>query len=452
MTARPRYSIVVPTCDRAGLLKYTLSALTAIARADIEIVVSDNASTDETAAIIASFARDPRVVAVRALHRLAMPDHWDFAFGKASGDRIIVNGDDDGISPSLFETLDCVPQPLVSWYTALYHHPDYTVEGSPNTLHLKSGHSRFALTLDPKRMIERYADLKFDFFPEATRFCIARDLAQKIINKTGRLFWPAYPDFTAALLALCECKAGDYVYLDSTLGFGGRSQYSNAASFMAGTDAKRIKSFYSEFADDPFPFHEPKFPFYFNGHAQALTLAKHFYQLEGINLNIVNLYQSFSEEISGTKYNPLITETTIEEYKAHVETLDQKTRDLISRAPSVSGKQKLSGFRAPAAPQKQKAEGFRRFFVPVQFRYSLKAILRTLSRGRRDKMKISGFDNGYDLMTRWDKVMKERDHFTIANIESARNVGLLLSPPYNFQDRSLLVQAGIKSRESKISA
>jgi abequosyltransferase len=64
MTA-PRLAICIPTYNRAPLLRELLDAIRAQS-ADVEIVVSDNASTDGTADMMAELAaRDPRIVSVR---------------------------------------------------------------------------------------------------------------------------------------------------------------------------------------------------------------------------------------------------------------------------------------------------------------------------------------------------------------------------------------------------
>jgi abequosyltransferase len=61
----PRLSICIPTYNRAALLKETIEAIRAQS-ADVEIVVSDNASTDGTAELMTALAaRDPRIVSVR---------------------------------------------------------------------------------------------------------------------------------------------------------------------------------------------------------------------------------------------------------------------------------------------------------------------------------------------------------------------------------------------------
>jgi glycosyltransferase involved in cell wall biosynthesis len=427
----PRYSIVVPTCERAGLLRHTLRALLAIDRDDIEIVVSDNASSDDTQAVIAELKSDKRLVAVRTDRRLSMPDHWDFAFNHSSGEWIIINGDDDGLSPSIFNYLDSaistLKPKLLSWHCGLYHHPDYNSEGTPDTLHLLAGHSRLATVIDPARMIELYARFQFDFFPEATRFCVARSLAETVIKKTGRLFWPTCPDFTSSLLCLCEISRGDYVYLDAALSFGGRSAQSNAAALSPRSDKTRIKSFFTEFQDaDVYPFHEPKLPFYYNGHAAALTLAKQFYPLAGVEIDTYFLYRTMFEELSGVRYNPLITQSVMDDLKKHIEGMASSKREAVDKARG----------EVEEAVKARAAEKKRRLNLSTTLVLSKHLIKRAIfgrdynSRWQRVipyKIALSGFDDSFGLSSRWDRILDDKDPFTTEPIDRAIAAGLLIS-------------------------
>ena len=54
---RPRLSICIPTYNRAGLLRETLTHLTDVCDDGVEIVISDNASPDDTQEVITSFSQ-----------------------------------------------------------------------------------------------------------------------------------------------------------------------------------------------------------------------------------------------------------------------------------------------------------------------------------------------------------------------------------------------------------
>ncbi|AXS40441.1 glycosyltransferase [Breoghania sp. L-A4] len=59
-----KVSIAIPTRDRGVYLASCLAVCTAIGDPDLEIVVSDNASTDDTADVVASF-NDARIRYIR---------------------------------------------------------------------------------------------------------------------------------------------------------------------------------------------------------------------------------------------------------------------------------------------------------------------------------------------------------------------------------------------------
>src|SRR6056297_1629920 len=97
-------SIVIPTRDRAQYLRHSLATSTAIPDPNIEIVVSDNASVDETRKVV-SEAQDPRVRYVNTGARVSMRQNFEFAFHQSKGDYLIYFGDDDGILPGQFSFL-----------------------------------------------------------------------------------------------------------------------------------------------------------------------------------------------------------------------------------------------------------------------------------------------------------------------------------------------------------
>lgn len=60
---RPRISVVIPTYNRSGLLRRTLESLTTqqLPAQEFEVIVSDDGSRDDTAAVVGSFTRRLRV-------------------------------------------------------------------------------------------------------------------------------------------------------------------------------------------------------------------------------------------------------------------------------------------------------------------------------------------------------------------------------------------------------
>lgn len=88
MTARPApiASIGLPVYNGARFLRSTLDSLLAQTLADFELLISDNASTDETRAICEQYAaRDPRVRYTRQQRNIGAPRNWNFVAEQSRG-------------------------------------------------------------------------------------------------------------------------------------------------------------------------------------------------------------------------------------------------------------------------------------------------------------------------------------------------------------------------------
>ena len=96
MTGRPSISVVIITRNRAAWLGEALESLTQQSRPPDEVVVVDNASTDKTAEVVASFT--PRLNVKYTLEsKRGIPFARNAGIGRASGD-IIAFLDDDCIA------------------------------------------------------------------------------------------------------------------------------------------------------------------------------------------------------------------------------------------------------------------------------------------------------------------------------------------------------------------
>ena len=76
MTA-PRFSVLLPTRNGGAQVEGAIRSVLESPREDIELVVSDNASTDATPDIVAQFGDDPRLNAVRQTEGLDVTENWN---------------------------------------------------------------------------------------------------------------------------------------------------------------------------------------------------------------------------------------------------------------------------------------------------------------------------------------------------------------------------------------
>ena len=96
----PRASILVPVFNSASTLPRCLASAQAQTLRDIEILVTDDASTDGSAAIAEEMARaDPRIRVLRQAENAGKPHAMNVMMAQARGDWVAVLDADDAYAP-----------------------------------------------------------------------------------------------------------------------------------------------------------------------------------------------------------------------------------------------------------------------------------------------------------------------------------------------------------------
>lgn len=100
---KPHISVCIPVYQGASTLAATLRSVLASGRADFEVVIQDNGSTDGTSDVIAGFD-DPRIRIIRSEKTLPLPANWRATVDQARGELIKVVCADDLIHPDCLAT------------------------------------------------------------------------------------------------------------------------------------------------------------------------------------------------------------------------------------------------------------------------------------------------------------------------------------------------------------
>ena len=123
-----RYTVIIPTRDRAETLEATLRTCLRQAYENFEIIVSDNCSSDNTKEIVER-CNDPRVRYVNPGRRLSMSGNFEFALGHVVDGFVMFIGSDDGIMPDAIEYVDSIVRQhgveAVSCRQATYVWPEF---------------------------------------------------------------------------------------------------------------------------------------------------------------------------------------------------------------------------------------------------------------------------------------------------------------------------------------
>jgi hypothetical protein len=194
---RPRFSVVIPTRDRADTLRQALATCLDQEFDDYEILVCDNGSSAATRQVVDE-AGSGRVRYLRAPRPLAMTDNWELGVSEARGEFMFVVGDDDGLMPYALRELDRLvtgrQAPIVRWEAGLYTWPDIDLPGQGDYLRVPLG--RHLRTLHAKPTIASVLRFETPYvqLPTFYNSAIHRRLVEDLRGRVGRVFLGRYPD------------------------------------------------------------------------------------------------------------------------------------------------------------------------------------------------------------------------------------------------------------------
>ena len=123
MTGRaPTVSVCIPTYNRAKLLQQAIESVLAQTFEDFELVISDNASTDETEQVVKSYS-DTRVIYSRNSHNIGWNGNMNQVLSLARGEFLTIIPDDDLMMPENLARKVAVlrPNPRVGLVHSKYH-------------------------------------------------------------------------------------------------------------------------------------------------------------------------------------------------------------------------------------------------------------------------------------------------------------------------------------------
>lgn len=103
-SAHARLSVCIPTWNGAETIERALASLLAQDMVELEIVVSDDASTDDTLARILA-VEDPRIRVVDHAERAGIVGNWNRALREARAPCVALFGQDDEVDPDWASTM-----------------------------------------------------------------------------------------------------------------------------------------------------------------------------------------------------------------------------------------------------------------------------------------------------------------------------------------------------------
>ena len=212
MTSRPAVSVCVPTYNYGRFLRDCIESVLAQTLADWELVITDDASSDDTEAIVTRYAAaDARVRYVRNPERLGMTGNLRRAAGLGRGRYLKMLCADDWLAPGCLGALHGLMEahPAAVLATAAEIHTD--AEGRPLRVQFLFGKPLSVFT--GEAMLDRMA--RGQGFGGNSSFFIRAEAYHGVGGYDATVKYASDYDLAARL-----CRTGDYLHTDEPLFYG----------------------------------------------------------------------------------------------------------------------------------------------------------------------------------------------------------------------------------------
>jgi len=211
-----KISFLIPSKNRLDLLKFSVASILSQNDKDFEIVISDNASSEDYKSYVDQIS-DDRIVYFRQQTPVSVTDNWRAAFARSTGDYVLMLGDDDALAPQFFETV----RPFLTsdgpdiLYLKAYHYCYPNVMITSPAGYVADVSSEFhANRSDPFSLAKADAcdlalsilDFRHRFGLNAQHFLLKASFATQFAA-IGGLYQSPYPDFFAAVVTFVHAHS-----------------------------------------------------------------------------------------------------------------------------------------------------------------------------------------------------------------------------------------------------
>jgi glycosyltransferase involved in cell wall biosynthesis len=243
-----KFTVLLPTRERADTLHAALRTCTSQDHDDLEIIVSDNFSTDPTREVVASVS-DPRVRYLNTGRRISMTENWEFALSHVQQGYVTVVGDDDGLLPGAVEDVAGLIRqtqtPIVSWLKAEYCWPDHPIASLANHLVLPLDNQLVKIRAAAALRDTARFWLPYNRTPTLYNSFVDVDAIQRARSVDGTFFRSIAPDVYSGIVLLSVVQT--YLYSLRPFSLNGASPKSTGTSgYHRGTDSGPINAFFQE--------------------------------------------------------------------------------------------------------------------------------------------------------------------------------------------------------------
>jgi Glycosyl transferase family 2 len=201
----PRFSILIPTRERARTLAATLRSVVDQPFSDYEVIVMDNCGGPETEAVVRGFAaQSDKVRYHRSDTVLRMSDNWELGLSHCTGEYMWILGDDDALMPDGLvladQILSRLDLELLHWDKYTYWWDDAIFSNLQGFLFVHSGFEVNLIDCD-RTLADCYAwKTSYAALPCIYSSFVHRNVIERVRAKMGgNYFAPCPPDLFSGI-------------------------------------------------------------------------------------------------------------------------------------------------------------------------------------------------------------------------------------------------------------
>jgi glycosyltransferase involved in cell wall biosynthesis len=260
-----KFIVIIPTRERADTLKWTLKTCVTQAYDNLEIIVSDNFSQDNTYEVVKSY-QDSRIKYINTGERVSMSSNWEFALSHINFDEntyVTFIGDDDGLLPNALQEINDLIKKLgdvdaIAWEKAQYTWRNCIFRPNFLSLSLKRKLER----LETKETLKKITDfdqssigLPYETLPCLYNSFVKSTKIQQVKNHSSSLqfFHSMTPDvYSSIVLSLV---IDNHYFSHYPYSVNGASRHSNGTSSMLGKTNEEKQAAEKFVKEIDIPFH-----------------------------------------------------------------------------------------------------------------------------------------------------------------------------------------------------
>jgi glycosyltransferase involved in cell wall biosynthesis len=256
--SKPLFTVIIPTKDRAEYLHHTLRTCSNQDYENLEIIVSDDGSSDNTKEVVLDAAQKDKRIRFVTPGSVGMRDNFEFALDQVKPGYVIALGGDDGILPygisQMWGALEETGMDILTWAPPIFAYPGLR-SGKGQIVLYRPGKSK--VVRSSEYLARQVSDLHYLGDLESPMFYIKGVVATRLVKQVrsrttdGRFYACPTPDGFSGVVLAGEVE--QYAFSGMPLTISGASPTSQGAAYMSGgNESKKLSdSFYRAISDVP---------------------------------------------------------------------------------------------------------------------------------------------------------------------------------------------------------